>query len=74
MRWAGPHWSPSQGTGSPVISPPPRVLHDGQQGPRATIYAVSAWVAKGPWGLEAPMDLTARQQEDTVVLGSQPAS
>lgn len=52
----------------------PSVLHDGQQGPRATIYAVSAWVAKGPWGLEAPMDLTARQQEDTVVLGSQPAS
>lgn len=56
------------------LTPPPRVLHDGQQGPRATIYAVSAWVAKGPWGLEAPMDLTARQQEDTVVLGSQPAS
>lgn len=39
----------------------PRVLSGVQQGPRAAIYAVSArglpgpWVAKGSWGLEAPL-------------------
>lgn len=45
----------------------PRVFSGVQQGPRAMIYAFSAWglpgawVAKGLWGLEAPLDLTVRQ-------------
>lgn len=45
----------------------PRVFSGVQQGPRAMIYAFSAWglpgawVAKGLWGFEAPLDLTVRQ-------------